>query len=214
MVQSNGLGPRAIVVSGPAGCGKTTFARRLATVLGSAVLDLDDVTDALTEMLLLHFGSQADLDASEGGQWSTSLRNARYSCLLSTAAANLAVGCRVIVVAPFTQERNSVSKWEKVVNQLHACRRSSGSEGVALCYLDCPPDLLLERLVHRGASRDTRKFDNPERIRAASVQGRPVVSHIKIDAARAVDDQVREALMELGFYSNGGNSGLMGTQLC
>ncbi len=197
MAECEAQGPRAVVVSGPAGSGKTTFATSLASETGFVLLDLDDVTGPLTAAALALAG--AEPYALDGDSAGARLREARYACLLGTAAANLAVGRRVVVVAPFTRERASVEAWEGVVGSLGARASSAGHGAVALCYLDCPTDLLLERLASRRALRDRAKIDRPELVRAAVLVGRPVVAHVRVDATSSLGDQVRDAVAELGF---------------
>ncbi|MHB1782065.1 MAG: AAA family ATPase [Acidimicrobiales bacterium] len=212
MAKLHTQGPRAVVVSGPAGSGKTTFATSLASEIGFVLLDLDDVTGPLTAAALALAG--AEPDALDGDSAGAGLREARYACLLGTAAANLAVGRGVVVVAPFTRERASIDAWEGVVDALGARARSGGREAVALCYLDCPPDLLLERLASRRARRDRAKIDRPELVRASALGGTPVVAHVRVDAASSLGHQVRDAVAELGVDGGGDRGTLARSDAC
>lgn len=87
---------RVVVVAGPAGAGKSTLGRALAAQMHAALLDLDDLTNPILDALW-----------SGAGHWNDPehralVRPARYAVLRAAAAAQVATGVDVVLVAPFT----------------------------------------------------------------------------------------------------------------
>lgn len=183
--------PRAIVVSGPAGSGKTTLAGPLAAALGYAIADLDTVTGPLTEVALALSGDAADgLDSPAGRR----LRAARYATLLDVARANLDLGIGVVVAAPFTAERRDAAAWRAVTARLGAGGRPAET---ALIYLRLPDDLRHRRLAARGAPRDVAALRDVAKPRDGSpprVAETLVPDAIVLDASDPVPAQLAAAL--------------------
>ena len=149
--------PGAIVVAGPAACGKTTFATALARRLGFALFDLDQVTGSLSAAALSLLG-RAEHAFDEGGP-GKELREARYASLVDTARANVSIGWGVVLAAPFTSELADPVAWRNLVGRLAAAAPSSGARlpAVALVYLDCPAPVILERPPATASSWKARK---------------------------------------------------------
>lgn len=167
---------RVVVVAGPAGAGKSTLGRALATELGAAVLDLDDLTNPLLDAVWSARG--------ESRHWNDPVhravvRPARYAVLRSAAAAQVAAGVDVVLVAPFTAELAGGAAWKEL------------AEAVApvapfVVWIDVPADVRAARIAGRGASRDAV---------ADSVGDRPpVVPHLRVDGAGPTTDLVRAVL--------------------
>jgi hypothetical protein len=191
---------RPIVVAGPPGCGKTTFATALALSIQYALFDLDQVTGPLTAVALSLLG-QPEHALDEGpGQ---ALRRARYASLLGAAQANVAIGRGVVVAAPFTRELAEPRAWSATVTMLVGPGHQDGGHthatSVRLIYLDCPERIVRERLRSRGAQRDHLKLDDPGRQGRLGRNEPPRVPHIVVDGTLTTTAQVRRALHDLGL---------------
>lgn len=169
-----------VAIAGAAGSGKTTLGRALARALGSAILDLDEVTNPLLDALgaLIPGPHWAASPAAE------SIRTGRYGALRAAAADNVRVGRGVVLVAPFTAELRGGPQWEDLV-------RAVAPAQLRLVHLVGAPELLDRRRRARGSVRDAhRPPDGP---------GSPAtVPHIRIDAALDPAAQLAAVLTALG----------------
>lgn len=184
---TDAAGPRAVVVAGPPGSGKSTLGAVLAAATGAALLDQDVVTGPLVAVLADVVGAGDDLDhpALRGP-----VREARYAAVLDTAAAQLAAGLDVVLVAPFTREVSAPDAWRSLERRL----RADGARHVDLLWLDCPPDVLLDRLRRRGAVRDRARL-RPDAARefVAGLRS-PAVPALRVDATAPPREQVATVL--------------------
>lgn len=161
-----------IVVAGPAGAGKSTLGRALAADLGAALLDLDDLTNPLLDALWtervdeLHWNDQAHRSV---------VRPARYAVLRSAAAAQVASGVDVVLVAPFTAELTGGAEWE-------ALTAAIAPATPFVVWIEVPEDVVAERLRERGASRDERSVAAPPVT--------PAVPHFRVDGTGSTLDLV------------------------
>ena len=163
--------PRAILVCGAPGSGKSTVGALVARRLHAALLDLDTATASLTAVISAIHGTD-DLDDAELVRLT---RAARYEALSALAEDNLAVGVSVVLVAPFTTERRDPNAWD------HLRRRMARSGGDAcMVWLRIPAEEVVRRVELRGAARDLAKLrsDWP----AGLDLGPPAVPHLEVDA--------------------------------
>ena len=172
--------PRAVVVAGPAGSGKSTLGRALAAALRAPLVDLDSVTTPLLDAL------PAD---ALGGHWLASpqtpaIRSGRYAALRATAADALSTAGRVVVVAPFTAELAGGAEWE-------ALRAALTPAEPHVVHVDGDPAVLASRRISRGASRDAHRPDTP------SV--RPAIDVLRVDAELSTAQQLARVLPALGL---------------
>ena len=166
--------PDALVVSGVAGGGKSTFAIALAGHLGAAVLDLDATYAAVLPLL------RPDIDPAER-------RTALYEGLRDAAGPSLAAGTPVLLVAPWTTERRDPVAWDA----LAAALASTGGTA-RLLWVCLDPVTVLRRLRDRRLDRDAAKLAAPELwIEQARPDEPPVVEHVRIDGARPVAAEAR-----------------------
>jgi predicted kinase len=192
-------GPIAIVVSGPAACGKTTFATALARRLGFALFDLDQVTGSLSAAALSLLGKaeQAFDEAGPGKE----LREARYTSLVDAARANVSIGWGVVLAAPFTRELAAPAAWRNLAGRLAAAHPGSSASlsAVVLVYLDCPAPVILQRLRSRGAARDRLKLESQAAAHRLGAPTPPKVPYLAVDGMLPTLEQVETVLSGLGL---------------
>ncbi|NJQ02881.1 AAA family ATPase [Streptomyces zingiberis] len=92
--------PRAYVVIGPAGSGKTSVARLLAERAEAAYLDKDTACTRFTEALLELAGTDKD-ERDHNPYYQSHVMELEYRTLLDLARDNLALGRPVVLDAPF-----------------------------------------------------------------------------------------------------------------
>lgn len=158
--------PDALVVSGSAGTGKSTFAVALAGHLGAAVLDLDAMYAAVLPLLRpeLHPATR---------------RAGLYAGLCDAAAPTLAVGTPVLLVAPWTMERRDPAAWATLASTL---ARTGGIARLLWVCLD--PATVLRRLRERRLDRDAAKLAAPGRwLEQARPDEPPAVKHVRVDGS-------------------------------
>lgn len=181
----------AVLVAGPAGSGKSTLGSVLARRLGAPLLDQDVLTNPLVAVVAGLVGAGDDLDHP---RLSALVREARYVTLLDAAAAQLACGSDVVVVAPFTAEAADPDRWERLDGGL----RAAGASGVHLVWLDAGPALLERRLRTRDALRDRARTADPAAMRQylAAIR-RPAVPALLMDAGWTAERQAGAVLHHL-----------------
>jgi predicted kinase len=162
--------------------------RALAARLGAALLDLDVATAPLTAVVAELVG-QSDLD---GAELAGATRAARYETLFALAEDNLRVGRPVVLVAPFTTERQESEAWTRVADRLTA---AGGAP--TLVWLRAGRELLLHRLRARGATRDRGKLADPAGFLDRIPLVPPVVAHVAVDAAAGTGQQCAAVLSRL-----------------
>lgn len=162
-----------LVVAGAAGSGKTTLGRELARRFGTALLDLDTLTNPLLDEL------DSLLDGphwNSAGPHSERIRVGRYAVLLAAARDLVEIGQRPVLVAPFTRELTAGAEWERLVS--HVAPAAS-----LVVHVDGSPELLARRRAARGAERDAhRPVDAPA--------AKPLVPHLRVDAELSTPLQV------------------------
>ena len=162
----------AVLIGGPPATGKSTLAMALAPRLDAAVLDLDVATAPLTRVVSELTGLHDLDDPALAGL----TRDARYDTLLGLAAANLAAGRPVVLVAPFTLERSVASAWAATTRRLPA--------RATMVWLHLAPGELIRRLTERGLARDEGKVRAPASYLAGLDVEPPAIPHLALDASQ------------------------------
>lgn len=117
--------PRAVVLMGVAGSGKTTVGRALAQLLGWCFLDADDLHSPASIEKMRH---GVGLDDADRAAW--------LDAVAAAIAARIAEG-RPTVIACSALKRS------------YRDRLVRGQPSVAIAFLDASPDLLRRRLAAR-----------------------------------------------------------------
>lgn len=182
--------PLAIVVAGPPGVGKSCTGRHLAARLGASLLDLDTMTNPLVDVI-------ADLIGVEGDyadpQLAGLVREPRYACLVQAAGDCLGAGSSVVLVAPFTQERNGVDAWGRLASRL----RAAGGEP-HLVWLRADAELIAQRMAGRGAARDKDKLAGLRDGLAVPDLTAPTVPYLAVEASLTPEEQASTLISALG----------------
>lgn len=181
-------GPRALLVAGPAGSGKSTLGAELARQLPASLLDQDVLTNPLVAVVQRLLGVGENLDDARLREL---VRGPRYDVLLDAAGDQLRCGVHAVLVAPFTAEAAHEDRWEQVSRRL----LTAGATEVHLVWLDVAPLELRRRLRARGAARDRARTEDPEALRSWLDDLRPpAVAAVRVTADDPVDAQARTVL--------------------
>ena len=99
--------PVIIVVCGNAGTGKTTYARRIAAKYGAIIIDIDETTGPVVQAGLKAAGM--DENDRDSIKYKSIFREPIHEALFSVCREQLRAnnGLPCVIVAPFTQERDS-----------------------------------------------------------------------------------------------------------
>ncbi|MFI5952347.1 AAA family ATPase [Cryptosporangium sp. NPDC051539] len=173
---------RAVLMTGAPATGKSTVGRLVARALRAALLDQDVVTGPLVEAM------GADLDGPSGA----ALRRARYESIVATAEDCLSVGVAAVLVAPFTTERSSAAALRAIASRFAAVEATT-----TLVWLTAPAEVLVQRMLDRGASRDRGKLTDPDTYFASALLAPPTVPHVAVDATVDPETQLDNILASL-----------------
>jgi predicted kinase len=187
-MRSDNVAPPVVLLTGWPAAGKSTVGRELARRLGGALIDQDTATAPLVAVVAGLVGVDDLTDPRLAGP----TRQARYETITALAEDNLRAGNPVVLVAPFTDERRDLFAWHALDGRLRA---AGGSP--LLVWLRLRPATLLQRLLARGAARDTAKVSDPAAFTAALDTSEPVGPHLTVDGESPTDDAVRTVLAAL-----------------
>ena len=163
--------PKAIIVCGTPGSGKTTHAKQLAAIGNATVLDIDTVTERLVRIGLVESGHSPDDRDSE--YFKRTYREPIYEALFDITRENLPYH-DVVIVGPFTKEIQDPGWLAKLSSKL-------GSP-VEVHYVQCSPEVRRERIADRGDTRDLAKLENWDRyIKYYGDEHPPVFEHVLVD---------------------------------
>jgi predicted kinase len=158
------------IICGSPGAGKTTYAKRMASVRGAALLDIDTATERLVRIALHEAGHDPDDRDSE--YFKQTYREPIYDTLFDIARENIPFQ-DAVVVGPFTKELrdpNWPAKLSKVLGG-----------PVEVHYVHCPPETRKGRLAKRGDARDLAKLRDWENYIRYYEESPPAFEHVLVD---------------------------------
>lgn len=185
--------PTVWVVAGPAGSGKSTLGRAIATAIGAAILDQDVLTNPLMARIAELVGAGNDLDHP---QLRGAVRRARYECLINAAADNRRIGRSVVMIAPFTAEISDPALWRSLEAVL-------APAPVVLVYVRVPADIARQRRVRRNLARDrpaTADRTKPDQPDLPPVRPTPTVPHLLADGTADARLEARRLIELVGDH--------------
>jgi gluconate kinase len=157
------------VVCGNAGVGKSTYGLRLASQLGAALLDSDQITERFVQLILGGYGLPPD--DRDSPEYKRLLRDPVYETLYDLAATHCAfIPC--VLVGPFTRECRTPD-WP-----VHLEARINTEAYVH--YLHCSPAERLRRLERRKNPRDRAKLADWPAYLATCNEAPPPFEHVFI----------------------------------
>ena len=163
--------PKAIIVCGTPGSGKTTHTKQLVTNGDATILDIDTVTERLVKISLIESGHSPDDRDSE--YFKRTYLEQIYEALFDIAQENLPYH-DVVIVWPFTKEIQDPGWLAKLSSKL-----GSPAE---VHYVQCSPEVRRERIADRGDTRDLAKLENWDRyIKYYGDEHPPVFEHVLVD---------------------------------
>jgi predicted kinase len=161
------------IVCGSPGSGKSTYARQLAAVMHTTLLDIDTVTERLVRIALVQSGHSQDDRDSE--YFKRSFREPVYETLFDIARENLYFQ-DVVIVGPFTKEIKDLS-WPSRLSLI------LGSL-IEIHYVQCAHEIRRRRLAHRGDARDLAKLNDwANYIQYYGDESPPVFEHVLVDGS-------------------------------
>jgi predicted kinase len=163
--------PRALLVCGAPGSGKSTVGGLVARRLHAALLDLDTATASLVAVL----GQLHGTDNLDDPHFARLTRTARYEAITALAEDNLAAGNSAVMVAPFTEERRDPQAWSAVRRRME---RAGGR--ATMVWLRISADEVVTRIEQRGAGRDVAKRRG-DWLAGLDLEP-PAVPHLEVDA--------------------------------
>jgi predicted kinase len=158
---------RCHVVTGPAGAGKSAYARQLAASLGACLIDSDTATERLVRAGLTLAG--LDPDDRDSPAYKRAYRDAVYEAMFDLAVANLP-HIPVVLAGPFTREGGEADWPERLERRLGVRPR--------LHFVWCPPEVRRQRILARGEERDRPKLADWATYAAQCREDPPVWDHV------------------------------------
>jgi dephospho-CoA kinase len=161
------------IVCGSPGAGKTSYARKLASVRHAALLDIDTATERLVQLALHESGYNPDDRDSD--YFKRTFRKPIYETLFDIARENIPF-LEVVVVGPFTKELRDPDWPSKLSQTLDG--------PVEVYYVSCPAEIRRQRLAQRGNPRDLAKLRDWENYIQYYEERQPVFEHVLVDGSK------------------------------
>lgn len=185
---------RLVVICGNAGTGKTTWARRVSMRYGTALLDLDTVSERLVVAAQRELGR--DTNDRDSADYKRVFRDAVHETLFAIARE---CSSPVVIVAPFTKERSSPTFRDWVSEQ---CQREA-----EVHYFVTEERVREERLRARAHPRDTAKLSDYASYRGLAPDERPPpYPHLWLDTTQSFPGEAELARVGLDLPRGSGGT--------
>ncbi|PZE21631.1 AAA family ATPase [Paenibacillus xerothermodurans] len=141
---------------GPAGAGKTTLAKAVASRRRAAFFDMDTLSRPAAEAILLLSG--LDPNDRDSAVYKTRCRDLGYRITMDAALENAALHTDVFIVGPFTRETENQDWLDQELAEA-GLSQADVDVKVVFVYL-AEESLYRERIRERGLELDTWKLEN------------------------------------------------------
>ncbi|KWX69941.1 AAA family ATPase [Paenibacillus jilunlii] len=170
---------------GPAGAGKTTLAKAVASRRKAAVLDMDILLRPAADVIMkMHGLDPADRDSAE---YKRLCRDLGYRITMDAALDNMGLDCDVFVVGPFTKEAADPG-W--IGDELARIGRTLEEIEVKVVLVSLGnAGLYRERIEGRHSPLDAWKFQNWEMF-SASLGSRTIAWPLPAENILQIDNSV------------------------
>ena len=167
--------PRALLIGGYAGSGKTELGRILTRLTGWMIIDKDTTTRPVVEVALEALGAHPSDRESE--TYLSRIRPSEYEALMATAHENTSCGAGAVVTAPFLREFTDPS-W------LARERAQFTADGLPMTvvWVRCDAPTMETYVRRRGVARDAHKLAHwSEYVQGLNLDFQPETEHHVID---------------------------------
>jgi predicted kinase len=147
---------KLIFFLGPAGAGKTTIAKALATKRRMSLFDMDTLSRPAAEVIMTLAG--LDPNDRDSTVYKKHCRDLGYRVTMDTALENLELGLDVIVIGPFTKEMEDPLWLENELLRIGASLRDVDAKAIYLYLSD--ESIYRLRIAERGLEIDAWKLEN------------------------------------------------------
>lgn len=154
------------IVTGPAGSGKSRYARELAASLHACLIDSDIATERLVRAGLTLAGMNPD--DRDSPSYKQAYRDTVYEAMFDLAVANLP-HIPAVLAGPFTREGADIC-WPELMERRLGVKPT-------FHFVWCPPEVRKQRIIARGEERDTPKLLDWDAYAASCREERPVWDH-------------------------------------
>ncbi len=169
--------PVLILVTGLAGSGKTTLARKLVERVWAVLLEKDELQNPFSQSRDTQFYKQH-------------VQRQSYDALWNLALSNLRVGNPVLVDAPLVKELLNPT-WCKEMENRFAC----AGFPILVMHCEAPPTKIRERLTLRREKRDEAILVDFAKFLEEQPLGVPIPwLHLKVDTQEPLDTQLASVL--------------------
>jgi hypothetical protein len=139
--------PALVLVSGPAGSGKTTLSERLCRALGLPIVDYDSACEPFLAIL-----QEKDGAAIRDSAFTRRYREACYAAFFDLVFANVALGLDLVATAPLSDESGDPAFFDRMRE-----RYGLGFYSID-AYIGIGEEDLHRNIVARDSERDREKL--------------------------------------------------------
>ncbi|TXK84514.1 AAA family ATPase [Paenibacillus sp. N3.4] len=157
---------KLVLILGPAGAGKTTMAKALASKHGGAFLDMDTLLRPAAEAIMTLAGQ--DPSDRDSPFYKTHCRDLGYRITMDAALENIGLGLDAYVVGPFTKEI-AEAKW--VETELSRIGATVHDVELKVIYVYLSEEQVYrQRIQERGLPIDHWKLNNWDDFRHSLIR--------------------------------------------